>query len=153
MNPAPASLTRGSISKKPAELLQLKEDGHRLIDQLVASGVTRGTVYRRLAKRLGIPEPAAHFGPMNKIAEAQLAVDTLKSWLEQRIKSMMEAQLPPHARYHRGSQTLPWPQQQEAFAELKRRRERGESSESLVSHRPAWYARLARWIRRQCPRG
>lgn len=117
-------LTRGSISKKPLRLLELKNEGHDLIDSFVGDGIPRVKVYRRLAKRLGVSENRAHFGEINTIPEAERAVETLRRWKLEREMSKAFPPNPPGSRKKKSKgEVLSWPEQQKALAELRRHRE------------------------------
>lgn len=128
-----------SQSKKPPELLALKDRGHQLIDELVRSGLARTTVYNRMRRKLDVPEKMAHFSQMNTIEEAQRGVDALQSWRDQRLQSLSTPANPPgHKKKYKRSQTLSYPEQQRAFAELRAHRERQAIP---------WYKRLLTWLR------
>lgn len=106
-------LTRGSVSKKPPALLELKQKGHDLIDALVISGLSRTRVYNRLRKKLNRPWGKEHFANMNSMSEAQEAVDSLAHWLAERTHSQeLEKQAPK-------VETLPWPEQQRLIREMR----------------------------------
>lgn len=104
---------------KSPKVLQLKDEGHRLIDKLVADGVKRAKVYRRLAKRLKVPEHDAHYSQMNSIARLTRANQALRDWIEQREKSKAAPPNPPGSRRRNKGQILPREAQIEAFRQLR----------------------------------
>lgn len=74
----------------PQGIYQLKEEGHELIEELVAGGMRlmghRG-VYGILRRRLKVPEGKQHFGAMNKEWEVINAVNELKEMLLSKKKN------------------------------------------------------------------
>ena len=143
----PLDLTRGSKSNKPVELLKLKQEGHDLIDALVSTGLSRGKVYRRMAKRLKRPQGKEHFGKMNAIGEAREAVDLLATWLKDRLDAKEREINPPQPKVaRRKANTLPYHEQVRLIREMKADQERAaalkQKSTLLTRARIKLYALL-----------
>lgn len=140
MTPEVLAATRGTKSKKPAQLLLLKNEGHHLIDALVQSGVTRTTVYNRMRRRLNRYNGREHFGKMDTVEDAQQAVDLLKSWLMERLGAQeREKNPPPSKKAKKKANVLPRDQYLKAMEEMRRHRER-------VANPNRW-TRLLRWFK------
>lgn len=118
-----AGLRTGNRTRKPLRLIELKDQGHQLIDRLVLDGVTREKVYRRLARRLNVREPFAHFSRINTVQEAERAVESLTQWLQDRIQSRIANAAPKLDKVSkRARDVLPRAQQLKAYRMLRRRK-------------------------------
>lgn len=63
-----------------------KKWGHRLIDDLVGMGMERSLIYRRLAKKLRVPEIHAHFRMTNDDPRLYRMVGVLQNMVEARTR-------------------------------------------------------------------
>lgn len=142
MTKALLEMTRGMKSNKPLRLLELKQEGHDLIDTLVASGLSRSKVYNRLRKRTNRAQGREHFGKMHTIGEAQEAVDILATWLKDRLDAQERERNPlPSKLNRRKAQTLPWPEQQRLIREM---RENPTHPSSWTKVR--WWTKIKLWL-------
>lgn len=71
-----------NIYKEGREKLELKREGHSLIDRIKQKGYSKDQVYLMLAEELGVEERHAHFGPMNTMRELKPAVEALQRILD-----------------------------------------------------------------------
>lgn len=134
------AITRGSATAKPMRLLELKQEGHDLIDELILTGVTRSKVYNRMRKRLKRAPGKEHFGKMNTVAEAQEAVDLLAQWMLDRVEAQeRERNPPPPKAVRRRADTLPHDQYLKAMEELRKHR-------AQLAH-PSRWTRIRHWIK------
>lgn len=134
-------------SKKPLRLLQLKQEGHDLIDALVGDGLGRTRVYNRLRNRLAGTGISNHFADINDIQEAEFVVKILAEWIAQR-KQTREEQMKPSLKQQRKAErkavkranVLPREQYLKAMAELQ------EHRAWLATHPTRW-TRIQRWLK------
>lgn len=139
-------------SKKPLRLLQLKQEGHDLIDTLVADGLGRTRVYNRLRNRLAGTGISNHFADINEIGEAQFVVKILTEWIAQR-KQTREEQMTPSLKQIRKAErraakkanVLPRELYLKAMEEMRQDHIRGVGK--MVATHPSRWTRVKRWLK------
>lgn len=130
-------------------LYDLKVEGHELIDRMVELNVPRQKVYEKLAKRLKVQEPKAHFANMKSMEEVKLAIKHLDDMIILR-KSALHAEriraktskpkVSPEERERRHQENLtnrrgvilPLAQQKEALAK------KASLMTYTIDHRETW---------------
>jgi hypothetical protein len=129
---------------KSLALIDKKDEGHKLIDELVwVWGMPRMKVYRKLKKRLKREDGREHFAQMNTIGECNEAIKHLKIMIANQGLKREAAKLTKAERVKmstKGSRKgicLPHDDMQRAFAELRARR-----AQPQTVARETWWRRI-----------
>lgn len=131
---------------KTLAIMALKDEGHHLIDRLVELGTPRTKVYTKLAKRLKRAEGKEHFAAMRTHEECEEAVRHLRlmvGYKMEALKPKTEATKAERSAARKGI-VLPHGQMQQAFADLRRRREENAAT-GHAWHKQPWWRKL--WLR------
>lgn len=83
------------IGIRTARLMDLKDQGHKIIDALVLSGMSRDVVYKKLKKKLK-SQQSEHFSRMTTVEECERAVKILEKIRAVRISQMMAGEMKLH---------------------------------------------------------
>jgi hypothetical protein len=110
------------MRKDIEEIRRLKQEGHDIIDRLVRLHVPRNTVYLRLAAKLGLREPAAHFQNIFTARECRNAIAALEE-----IERERRQQIRDNRR-----------RKQEAKAERARKEAERKTAEDAYNALPWW---------------
>lgn len=80
------------------KLIELKQEGHDLIDELVSLGTSRSKVYGKLKKRLKRGEGREHFRHMHTVADAQTAVNALSEMVTFKRDALARGSMPARSK-------------------------------------------------------